>query len=213
MASSPVVASAITIMPASMLMEPLMPMRTTKWSSTTNTRVFDCFFILCRSDEIGLFVKRESHLNARAISRFAADAQLRANLFCALLHPEQAEVPAPVLVRRLEAAAIVFDVQSNAFRFEAKRHHNARCAGMFDGVVDGFLRDAKQMCFGDARKTDGFTFNLCLHGDACAFAKQMAGFANRRGEIAGLQSGTTQIPNRAMHFSQTSAHHLPRDFE
>src|SRR5215469_923829 len=141
-ASGPLDASPTTSNPGSGSSIPLIPLRTTGWSSAISTRTTSLIIFL--PGDRG--PSRDSGCHRRSLPRRAFDGERAAQRGDALAHPGQPEPARSGSNRRreVEAAAVVADIEQNRVVQIAQREPHAVRAGVLAHVRQRLLRGTQQ---------------------------------------------------------------------
>src|SRR6266498_1418784 len=207
-ASWPFAASAITIMSGCMSIMLRNPMRTTRWSSAIRIRIgFDLVIGPC----VGMASSRW-HLedDPGALAGAADDLEARPHLFGALAHSQETEMRSVDCgrCRRVKSRAIVLDPQHDFLGPIVQFDLNLSCAGVFEGVGNGFLTDPEQVVLDLDGKVPNGADGLQFDVRVLVGAHLSGGFREGGGETVFFQGIRAQVHDRTPRFGQAVTHHL-----
>src|SRR4051794_10468231 len=190
-AASPSPASPTISMPSCSARNVRRPSRTTSWSSTTSTLM-------------ALSATRRLQAHGGAASRRGVDAQPPAESPRSLLHRRQPEPPRAQLgVARVEAGAVVGDLEDEATVARAEPHRDACRGGVPQRVVQRLLGDAQDLRVALDVLVDGE-----LDVDPVQAAHHLDVLAQHAGEAVALEVGRAQLEHEGAQLVERLAREL-----
>src|SRR3954471_12733653 len=193
-ACSPSSASPTTSSPSWRSRNVRSPSRTTAWSSTSSTRI-----------EPSGNVHLQAH--GGALARLRVDLQPRTDPLGPLLHRGEPEAARAQLgVRRIEADAVVADLELKLALRRPEPHAHLLCLRVPHGVLQRLLRDAEHLVVAPARRRG--VVDLQLDGHAVELGQHLRLLAQRAAQPVAVEVRRAQLVDQRAQLVERLARQL-----